>query len=54
MSTILFCCRHVFGYLFSNDKGVVDYVAELTPLICLSIIMDSLQAVLSGQFTNIF
>ncbi|KAI5559314.1 hypothetical protein POPTR_017G120400v4 [Populus trichocarpa] len=48
VSTALFFCRHIFGYAFSNDKGVVDYVAEVAPLICLSIIMDSFQIVLSG------
>ncbi|KAJ6402488.1 hypothetical protein OIU84_014562 [Salix udensis] len=30
-SIILFFCRHIFGYAFSNDEGVVDYVAELAP-----------------------
>lgn len=33
-----------------DEKEVVDYVREMTPLICLSIIMDNLQAVLSGSF----
>ncbi|GAV75823.1 LOW QUALITY PROTEIN: MatE domain-containing protein [Cephalotus follicularis] len=44
----LFCCRHVLGYVYSNDKDVVDYVAELAPLLSLLIIVDSSQAVLSG------
>ncbi|PON42143.1 Multi antimicrobial extrusion protein [Trema orientale] len=48
VSTILFCCRSVLGYVYSNEKEVVDYVAEITPLLSLSVIMDSLQAVLSG------
>lgn len=48
VSTALFFCRNIFGYAFSNDKGVVDYVAEVAPLLCLSIIMDSFQIVLSG------
>ncbi|CAK7344211.1 unnamed protein product, partial [Dovyalis caffra] len=48
VGTILFCCRYVFGYAFSNEKGVVDYVSEVAPLLCLSVIMDSLQTVLSG------
>ena len=46
----LFSCRHVLGYLFSNEKQVVNYVAEMIPLLCISVLMDSLQAVLSGQF----
>ncbi|PSS30603.1 Protein DETOXIFICATION like [Actinidia chinensis var. chinensis] len=48
VATILFCCRFVLGFAYSNEKEVGDYVKEMTPLICLSIIMDSLQAVLSG------
>ncbi|KAF3443464.1 hypothetical protein FNV43_RR13146 [Rhamnella rubrinervis] len=48
VSTTLFCCRHVLGYAYSNEKQVVDYIAVMTPLICLSVFMDSLQAVLSG------
>ncbi|XP_058010144.1 protein DETOXIFICATION 8-like isoform X2 [Hevea brasiliensis] len=47
-STSLFCTRYVFGYAFSNDKEVVDYVTEVAPLLCLSVIVDSLLAVLSG------
>ncbi|XP_050226534.1 protein DETOXIFICATION 9-like [Mercurialis annua] len=48
VSTVLFGCRRIFGYAFSNDKEVVSYVTKIAPLLCLSIIMDSLQAVLSG------
>ncbi|KAH7533921.1 hypothetical protein FEM48_Zijuj04G0182700 [Ziziphus jujuba var. spinosa] len=48
VSTILYCCRYVLGYGFSNEKEVVDYVAEMVPLLCLSITSDSLLAVLSG------
>lgn len=48
VSTTLFCCRYVLGRAFSSEKQVVDYVAVMAPLICLSVFMDSLQAVLSG------
>jgi MATE family multidrug resistance protein len=48
VSTNIFCFRHVFGYAFSNEKVVVDYVTEVAPLLCLSVIVDSLQTVLSG------
>lgn len=49
VSATVFATRHVFGYLFSNEKEVVDYVTNMAPLVCLSIIMDSLQGVLSGN-----
>ncbi|KAJ4822404.1 hypothetical protein Tsubulata_008942 [Turnera subulata] len=50
VSITLFFCRHVFGYAFSSVKEVVDYVGEMAPLLSLSIILDGLQAVLSGSF----
>ncbi|XP_022728016.1 protein DETOXIFICATION 8-like [Durio zibethinus] len=48
VAIVLFCCRYDFGYLFSNEKEIVNYVAEMIPLLCISVLMDSLQAVLSG------
>ncbi|KAK3409409.1 hypothetical protein EUGRSUZ_J01528 [Eucalyptus grandis] len=48
VGTTLFCCRHVLGYAYSNEKQVVHYIGVMTSLICLSIFMDSIQAVLSG------
>ncbi|GAV83428.1 MatE domain-containing protein, partial [Cephalotus follicularis] len=48
ISTILFASRRVFGYTFSNEKEVVDYVTKMAPLVCLSVLLDNLQGVLSG------
>ncbi|GMN28247.1 hypothetical protein TIFTF001_001985 [Ficus carica] len=48
VSVTLFSCRYVLGYAYTSDKQVVNYIAAMAPLICLSIFMDSLQAVLSG------
>nr|XP_004299020.2 PREDICTED: MATE efflux family protein 8-like isoform X2 [Fragaria vesca subsp. vesca] len=48
VATTLFCCRYIFGYLFSNEEEVVDYVSTMAPLVCLSVILDSFQGVLSG------
>ncbi|KAH9794903.1 protein DETOXIFICATION 14 [Citrus sinensis] len=47
VSSILYASRHVFGYIFSNDQEVVDYVTSMAPLICLCVILNGLQAVLS-------
>ncbi|KAL2904323.1 Protein DETOXIFICATION 1 [Bienertia sinuspersici] len=46
-SVILFGCRHIVGYAYSHTKQVVNYVATLIPFLCLSIITDGLQMVLS-------
>ncbi|KAK7343447.1 hypothetical protein VNO77_12197 [Canavalia gladiata] len=48
VSTTLFACRHIFGYVFSNEKEVVDYVTVMAPLVCISVILDSIQGVLTG------
>ncbi|KAG8639175.1 protein DETOXIFICATION 12 isoform X1 [Manihot esculenta] len=48
VTATLFASRRIFGYVFSNEKDVVDYVTTMAPLLCLSVIMDSLQGVLSG------
>lgn len=54
VSTTLFCCRYVLGHVFSSEKPVVDYVVVMAPLICISVFMDSLQAVLSGSYHHLF
>ncbi|KAB2073450.1 hypothetical protein ES319_A07G082600v1 [Gossypium barbadense] len=48
VSITLFSCRYAFGYLYSNEQEVIDYVGEMIPLISLSVIVDSLLAVISG------
>lgn len=48
VSSVLFATRKVFGYCFSSEREVVDYVTKMAPLICGNVIMDSLQGVLSG------
>ncbi|XP_057993401.1 protein DETOXIFICATION 3 isoform X5 [Hevea brasiliensis] len=49
ISMALFFCRHILGYAISNEKEIVDHVADMAPFLCLSIIMDGSQAVLSGN-----
>ncbi|XVE55017.1 hypothetical protein DITRI_Ditri03aG0127200 [Diplodiscus trichospermus] len=48
VSTILFFCRHILGYVYSSDKEVVNNVANMVPIMCLQILGDCLQTVLSG------
>ncbi|XP_056165821.1 protein DETOXIFICATION 12-like [Syzygium oleosum] len=48
VSAVLFATRKVFGYTFSNEKEVVDYVTKMAPLVCLSVILDTFQGVLAG------
>lgn len=48
MSSIMFAGKKVFGYVFSNDGDVVAYFTDMAPLLCLSIILDSIHGTLSG------
>ncbi|KAL6188048.1 hypothetical protein ACLB2K_039442 [Fragaria x ananassa] len=47
-TTTLFALRHSYGYTFSNEKQVIDYVTSMAPLVCLSLALDSLQGDLTG------
>ncbi|XP_076960733.1 protein DETOXIFICATION 14-like [Bidens hawaiensis] len=47
-SAILFCSRSVLGYAFSDEKKVVNYVKDMTPLLCFTIFVDTIQTILSG------
>ncbi|KAL3369916.1 hypothetical protein AABB24_007111 [Solanum stoloniferum] len=48
ISATLFGCRNIFGFIYSSEIEVVNYVAKIAPLLSLSVIMDSLQGSLSG------
>ncbi|XP_019454806.1 PREDICTED: protein DETOXIFICATION 1-like [Lupinus angustifolius] len=48
VTSTLFGSRHILGYAYTKDTLIVHNVAVITPFLCLSIFMDSLQAVLSG------
>nr|GME03483.1 protein DETOXIFICATION 14-like isoform X2 [Ipomoea batatas] len=47
-STALLCSSRVLGYVFSNEKEVVDYIREMVPFVCLLVLTDCIQSVLSG------
>ncbi|KAK9118636.1 hypothetical protein Scep_016729 [Stephania cephalantha] len=48
VSAALFASRHIWGYAYSNEKEVIDYVTGMAALISIEVIMDSLQGVMSG------
>ncbi|KAJ8620491.1 hypothetical protein MRB53_029020 [Persea americana] len=48
VGTTLFATRYILGCAYSSEKEVVSYVANMVPLLCLSVITDGIQAVLSG------
>lgn len=48
VSLSLFGGRNVFGFIFSNKVDVVEHVSSMAPLVCISVILDSLYGILSG------
>ncbi|XP_074324660.1 protein DETOXIFICATION 14-like [Apium graveolens] len=47
-SIILFSCRSILGYAFGEEKEVADYVEQMIPTLCLSIMVDCLATLFSG------
>ncbi|EOA35223.1 hypothetical protein CARUB_v10020378mg [Capsella rubella] len=54
VSAIVFGTRNVFGYLFSSETEVVDYVRSMAPLVAMSVIFDAVRAVLSGKSLHLY
>lgn len=52
--TLFYCCRHIVGYAFSNEKEVVDYISEMAPFLCILMVSDCIQGVLSGMLYSRF
>lgn len=48
VSLTLFALRSFWGRAYSDVDEVISYVTEMAPLVCVSIILDNLQGVLSG------
>ncbi|KAG5614408.1 hypothetical protein H5410_014232 [Solanum commersonii] len=46
--SIFYCCRHIVGYAFSNEKEVADYISKMAPFLCILMVSDCIQGVLSG------
>ncbi|KAG7658452.1 Multi antimicrobial extrusion protein [Arabidopsis suecica] len=44
----LYSYRKSWGYVFSKEREVVHYATQITPILCLSIFVNSFLAVLSG------
>ncbi|GMJ13493.1 hypothetical protein like AT5G52450 [Hibiscus trionum] len=49
VGTVLILIRNIWGYAYSNEVEVVEYVAAMMPLVAASNFLDSLQCVLSGN-----
>ncbi|CAL9049336.1 unnamed protein product [Musa banksii] len=48
VSGTLLAMRRILGYAYSTEEEVMNYVTDMVPLVCFSVVFDSLQGVLSG------
>lgn len=48
VSGSLLMSHSILGYAYSNEEAVISYVSKMVPLVCITVITDSLQGVLSG------
>lgn len=46
---VLILIRNFWGYAYSNETEVVDYLAAMMPILATSNFLDGLQCVLSGH-----
>ncbi|TVU00511.1 hypothetical protein EJB05_54059 [Eragrostis curvula] len=48
ISGTLLALRHLVGQAYSSEEEVISFVATMVPLVCITVITDALQEVLSG------
>lgn len=48
VGAVMILIRNIWGYAYSNEVEVVNYVASMLPILATSIFLDALQCVLSG------
>jgi multidrug resistance protein, MATE family len=50
VSGTLLASHRILGYAYSNEEDIISYVSKMVPLVCISVITDGLQGILSGYF----
>ncbi|KAL6614721.1 hypothetical protein ACP70R_036991 [Stipagrostis hirtigluma subsp. patula] len=48
VSGTLLASRHLVGHAYSSEEEVISFVATMVPLVCITVVTDGLQGVLSG------
>lgn len=46
---VMFLVRNLWGYAYSNEEEVVEYIARMMPILAVAFLVDDLQCVLSGK-----
>lgn len=50
VGSVLILIRKIWGFAYSSDPEVVNFVASMLPILALGHCLDSFQSVLSGPF----
>ena len=50
LSIVILCLRNYISYLFTEGEVVSNAVADLCPLLAITLILNGIQPVLSGRF----
>lgn len=48
VSGALLAARRLVGLAYSSEEEVISFVADMVPLICITVVTDCIQAILSG------
>jgi MATE family multidrug resistance protein len=50
LGIIMILVRNLWGYAYSNEKEVIEYISRMMPILGMSFVFDDLQCVLSGNY----
>jgi MATE family multidrug resistance protein len=48
---VMVLARNLWGYAYSSEEEVVEYIARMMPILAVAFVFDDLQGVLSGKYT---
>jgi MATE family multidrug resistance protein len=50
LGLLMISVRNVWGYAYSNEKEVVEYISRMMPILGMAFFFDDMQCVLSGKY----
>lgn len=53
LAIVILCLRNYISYLFTEGEVVSNAVADLCPLLAITLILNGIQPVLSGKFQKV-
>jgi MATE family multidrug resistance protein len=46
---LMILVRNLWGYAYSNEKEVVEYISRIMPILAVTFLFDDMQCILSGK-----